>query len=213
MSSLIFHTDESQVFTATDTLATTPDGEPFSFTTKVFVVPHLRMLMAGTGVGGVLGKWFIAVHDRMIVRGIDNLDYHTPRILSEIWQSHRQECSIPEDFTTTIYHLGFSEETGLVHSYAYRSAENFRSESLSYGMRLKPECEIPEPYSFPMDIKKMMDSQRAIQAKRPKEERIYIGGEIMIHHLTDQSFTVYVLDEFEDYEANERAIFSNFDKR
>src|SRR5690242_2369924 len=120
MSSLIFHTDERQVFTATDTLATSPDGEPFLFTTKAFVVPHLWMMMAGTGAGGFLGKWFIEVNDRMIVKGIDNLDYHTPQALDRIWQSYKQECSIPETFTTTVYHFGFSEEEGAIHSYAYR---------------------------------------------------------------------------------------------
>ena len=42
--------------------------------------------MAGTGAGGFLGKWFIEVNDPMIVKGIDNLDYHTPQALARIWQ-------------------------------------------------------------------------------------------------------------------------------
>ena len=53
----------------------------------------------------------------------------------------------------------------------------------------------------------MMESQRTIQATRPKAERVNIGGEIIVHHLTHQRFTIYVLDEFEDCEANERAIY------
>src|SRR6185295_13932269 len=133
MSSLIFHTDESQVFIATDTLATSPGGEPFLFTTKAFVVPHLWMMMAGTGAGGFLGRWFIEVNDRMIVKGIDNLDYHTPQALARIWSAYKQELSIPDSFTTTVYHSGFSEEEGVIHSYAYRSAYDFQSETLAYG--------------------------------------------------------------------------------
>ena len=212
MSSLIFHTDARQFFTATDTLATSPDGEPFLFTTKAFVVPHLWMTMAGTGAGSFLGKWFIEVNDRMIVQGIDNLDYHTPKGLARIWRSYKEECSIPENFTTTVYHFGFSEEERVIHSYAYRSADNFRSESLPYGLRFKPECEVPEPYSFPMDINKMMESQRSIQSTRPKEERVYIGGEIMNHHLTEQGFEIYPLDEFDDCEVDETAIYENFER-
>lgn len=33
-----------------------------------------------------------------------------------------------------------------------------------------------------------------------------IGGEIMIHHLTEQGFEIYPLGEFEDFETNQKAI-------
>jgi hypothetical protein len=212
MSSLIFHTEERQVLVATDTLATSPDGKPLMFTTKAFIIPHLRMVVVGTGAGGFLGKWFVQINDRMVVRDIDNLDYHTPDCLSTIWSEHKQEFStVPNEITATIYHLGFSEETGLIRSYAYRSVNNFRSESLSqYGIRVKPECSVPEGYILPTDIKKMMLQQRAIQSFLPKEERIYIGGEIQIHQLTEAGFAVVTLDKFEDYDSDERAIYGNF---
>lgn len=210
MSSLIFATDEVQAFVATDTLATSPDGEPFLFTTKAFAVPHLRIIMAGTGIGGFLGKWFVQVNDRMVVKGIDHLDYHTPEALSPLWQAHKVECSMPDDFTTTVYHFGFSEEDGLIHSYAYRSVNNFQSERLQYGFGVKPEAEIPEPYQLPTDVRRIMDSQRAIQSTRPKHQRVYVGGEIVVHHLTEQGFSIYVLDQFKDYELNEQAIYENF---
>lgn len=214
MSSLIFHTEPEQVFVATDTLATSPEGEPFMFTTKAFIVPHLQMMMCGTGVGGFLGKWFIQVNDRMVVRDVDHLDYHTPQILAETWHNHKKEFSIPDSFMTTVYHFGFSDEDGLIHSYAYRSANNFQSERFSqYGVGVKPECRVPKGYELPTDIKKMMDEQRAVQASFPKEERIYIGGKILIHHLTKFGFSVFTLDEFEDYKSTEIAVYGNFGSR
>jgi hypothetical protein len=213
MSSLIFASEEQQAFFATDTLATSPEGEPSRFSTKAFIVPHLRMMMAGTGAGGFLGKWFVEVNDRMLVKGIDHLDYHTPECLVRIWAAYKQECSIPDSVTTTVYHSGFSEEDGVIHSYAYRSSNNFQSESLEYGLRVKPECDIPERYELPTHVKQMMDSQRAIQTTRPKADRVYVGGQIIVHHLTEQSFSVYVLDEFDDYETNERAMYENYAKR
>ena len=33
---------------------------------------------------------------------------------------------------------------------------------------------------------KMMNEQRRIQLSFPKEERLFIGGEIQIHHLTKE---------------------------
>jgi len=50
MSSLIVATDETQVLVVTDTLATHPDGRPLKFTTKAFVVPHLNLIIAATGI-------------------------------------------------------------------------------------------------------------------------------------------------------------------
>ncbi len=213
MSSLIFYTDQTQVFVATDTLATSLDGKPAMFTTKAFVVPHIRAVICGTGAGGFLGKWFIQVTDRMVVRGIDNLDYHAPSILAANWSRYKEEFLTLDSFTVTVYHFGFSEEDGLIHSYAYRSIKDFKSESLEYGVGIKPECTLPEKYIFPTDIKRMMDEQRRIQASRPQHERVFIGGEIQVFHLTVSGINIYTLGRFEDYDADEQAIFSNFNSQ
>jgi len=210
MSSLIFITEQEQVLTATDTLATLPTGEPAFFTTKAFIVPHLRMIMCGTGMGGFLGKWFIELNDRMLVRGIDNLDYHAPGILRTLWLDFKTGNSLPESVTTTVYHFGFSEEDGLIHSYAYRSASNFDSELLTYGMGIKPDCISFEGLESSRDIRKIMDEQRLLQQSRPQNERVYIGGEIQIHLLTKSGYCVYVLDQFEDFEAIQKAMFDGY---
>lgn len=209
MSSLIFHTDENHAYVATDTLAVSLDGRPLTFTTKAFIVPHLKLITAGMGAGRFLGKWFVRINDNLIVKGIDDLDHHTPGVLASIWPEHKQELSIP-DITATIYHFGFSEVTGVIHSFQYMSTNSFRSERIPYGVGVKPECPVPEDCSLPRDIRKMMDEQRAIQANKPKEKRIYIGGEIQIHHLTKAGFQVHTFDRFEDYAQNERAIYDNF---
>lgn len=210
MSSLIFHTDEEQVLVATDTLATSLEGEPFMFTSKAFILPHLQLLMCGTGMGGFLGKWFIEVNDRLVVNDIDHLNDHTPTTLSSIWHEYKKQFLIKEDITTTVYHFGFSKISGSIHSYAYRSESNFESEPFQYGIGIKPECKVPKAYNLPDDIKKMMDEQRAIQANNPKSQRIYIGGKILIYHLTNAGFHVYTHDKFDNYEESEKSIYRNF---
>jgi hypothetical protein len=211
MSSLIFHTDQNQAFAATDTLAVSPNSAPLMFTTKAFAIPHLKMVICGTGAGGFLGKWFIEINDKMIVKGIDNLDFHTPKILSALWDSYRKEFSPSEKQTTTVYHFGLSEEDGFIHTYAYRSTGNFKSEPLAYGVGYKPECKISEGYGFPTDIKKIMDEQRSIQLSKPKDERVYIGGEIQIFHLTKDGINIYTLAKFDDYSDTEKEIYSNYE--
>ena len=98
-----------------------------------------------------------------------------PTTLPVLWQAYKEELSIKDDLMTTVYHFGFSEVTGLIHSFAYRSTNNFRSEQISYGLGYKPECTIPENPS-PEHITDMMESQRSIQASKPEKERLYIGG-------------------------------------
>lgn len=210
MSSLIFHTDENQVFVATDTLAVSPDGRPFKFTTKAFIVPHLRIIIAGTGAGGFLGGWFVRINDWLVVQGIDDLNNRAPNDLAAMWPGFKKEFSFPDSTTVTVYHFGFSENTGLIHSFAYRSTNNFQSEKLRYDAGAKPKCTIPANYRFPEDIRKMMDEQRTAQASLPEGERLYIGGEIQIHHLTSEGFHVYTLDRFDDYDRDEQSIYRRF---
>ena len=207
MSSLIFLTEETQVLVATDTLGTSTDGRPFIFTTKAFVVPHLRMIIAGTGTGGFLGRWFVGVNDLMVVRGIDDLDDHASRNLGTLWRGYKQELSLTDSARMTVYHFGFSEETGLIHSFVYRSTNEFSSEPLEYGVGVKPICTIPETLRLPQDIRKMMDEQRAIYGSQASGQRVYIGGEIQIHNLTENGFQVYTLERFDDYEHDEKAIY------
>lgn len=213
MSSLIFYSDQDQAFVATDTLATSPDGRPFNFTTKAYIVPHLKLIIAGTGAGGFLSRWFVRINDEIVVKGIEHLDFHAPRILATMWPEHKQKFALP-DITATVYHFGFSEMTGLIQSFAYRSISDFHSERIPWGIGVKPECPVPENWAFPSDIRKMMDAQRAIQSAKPKEQRVYIGGEIEIHHLLKNGsqicFQAYTLDRFEDYSHDEAAIYDNF---
>jgi hypothetical protein len=212
MSSLIFHTEKDQVLVATDTLATSPDGRPFKFTTKAFIVPHLNMIVAGTGNGPFPNRWAIRLNETYILRGIDHLNEHASRDLAALWRGHKQEFSLPTSSTVTIYHFGFSENTGSIHSFVYRSPD-FRSEQLTgYGIGVKPECTVPENYELPSDIRTMMNDQRRREALRPLHERVFIGGEIQIHRLSRSGFHVYTLDRFDDYQEDENAIHANLRK-
>jgi hypothetical protein len=211
MSSLIFHIDKDQAFVAVDTLATDINGEPLMFTSKAFILPHLRMIMCGTGSGGFLGKWFIRVNDNMVVQGIDNLDYHATSTLQDLWQEHTDQLRKEYLGTATIYHFGFSETTKLIACYVYRSENNFKSEvHEQYGIGVKPECNVIKNYEFPKDIPAMMNEQRTIQSTKPISEKVYIGGEIIIFHLERKGILTYFLKKFEDYNETKARIISNY---
>jgi hypothetical protein len=120
---------------------------------------------------------------------------------------------MPSGATVTVYHFGFSEDTGVIRTHLYQSTSGFASEMLEYGVGVKPMCNVPENYTFPNDIKRMMDEQREIQSSKPIIERVYIGGEIQIHHLTLAGISIYSLDKFADFSSDEQAIFENYEIR
>lgn len=94
MSSLIFYTDETQAVVATDTLAVNNNGQPIAFVSKSGYIPHLKTIVTGTGAGGFANKWLLEASTRMVVRGIQNLNYHTPKALNRLWLEYKKN-SLP----------------------------------------------------------------------------------------------------------------------
>lgn len=210
MSSLIFYVQPNEAFVATDTLATHQNGDPFKFTSKAFLLPHLNMLIAGTGIAGLLSRWFIDINEHMVVYDIEALNVHTPSALNNLWRKFKMEIPIPDDMTTTVYHFGISKTTNQLHSYVYRSHNSFLSERLQNSLYVKPECNIPNNFELPRDLKQMMRSQREKQSLIPAQQRIHIGGEILTYHLNRSGCHIESFDKFEDYGQTNEKIFENF---
>ncbi|VVY55029.1 Uncharacterised protein [Escherichia coli] len=103
MSSLIFYTDEAQALIVTDTLAVTDNGEPLSFVSKAGYIPQLRTIIAGTGAGGFSNTWLLEASTRMVVSGIQNLNYHTSACLRRLWKQYKH--GFAPIFPDTCYHL------------------------------------------------------------------------------------------------------------
>ena len=209
MSSLIYKVEKTQVFIATDTLITL-NGRAIQFATKAFALPHLRMVIAGTGLAGFLDHWLAAVNSSPF-RGIDALNEHAQAGLLNVLRTFKKQFPSMNE-TTSIYHFGFSEVTGIIQSFAYKSEELFEPRQIACGLYVKPnvpEDAIPTDTLHPNDFLRIMAAQRAIQAKLPKEERVSIGGEIQMHHLEQAGYKAYRLGQFEDYAETRRAIFSD----
>lgn len=200
MSSLIFYTDEKQALIATDTLVVSEeDKEPLCFASKAIYLPHLRTIVASTGVSRFCEQWICAVN-QMVVSDIEELNHYSPVNLIKLfrWFSGASEFENPP--TVTIYHIGFSETDGRIHSFAYRSTGNFRSESLIYGIAIEPPCSFPAgDFTFTRDVPGLMNRQRDEQNGVPFEKRVPIGGEIHGMCLTAEGCNAFKLGTFDDY--------------
>lgn len=193
----------------TDTLAVTDNGEPLSFVSKAGYIPQLRTIIAGTGAGGFSNTWLLEASTRMVVSGIQNLNYHTSACLRRLWKQYKHDHAIPSSstVTTSVYQFAICEETGNIVSFAYRSVHDFESEQLQYGTGVKPECQILDG-DLLQTIPVMMNEQRAIQATYPHPERIHIGGEMIAHYLTSSMYQCFKIGEFEDFRTQGEYILS-----
>jgi hypothetical protein len=213
MSSLIFFSDENQAIVATDTLATKPEGNPLLFCSKAIHLPHLHTVIAGTGQGGFPAQWTMQVNDRMVLKGIDNLDFHTQEGLRDLWEKYSSVHQMPAGSTTTVYQFGYCQETDKMLTFAYRSINDFESELMPYGLCAKPECSSPEgDCEIPKVFIEMMNEQREIQSVKSVEERIHIGGVINVLHLTKTGCSSYQLHQFSDYEKHKNQLFADYEK-
>ena len=100
---------------------------------------------------------------------------------------------------TTIYHFGISEVTGEVAAFAYRSTNNFQSERLSHGLKCKPESAYEMGDDLRGGLIEMMKSQRELQSAKPRDERVYIGGDVQLLHLDAHGITCRRIHRFDDF--------------
>ena len=207
MSSLIFALDDTQAYVVTDTLATkNGDGTPSFFATKAFYLPHLQLLIAGTGVAGFLDSWLFTLNYELRIRDVDDLNDQARNYLQTLWGQWKKSFANVST-TTTVYHFGISKIAGLVRACAYRSEDDFEPNRLQHGIHVKPHCAVPDDFEFPRDIHAMMEDQRRLQLKQPQADRIYLGGEIQCHHLTKDGYNAFTIGRFDDYEETAKIIF------
>jgi len=127
-------------------------------------------------------RWVDRLRETVRARDVAMLDEHTPAVLREIW-AQMQEENGPLRGSATIYHFGIDERTGLCRRFAYRSADAFVSEEGSapaFGVKPVPSGSA-QPAELTVDgliayARIIRDEQDA----QPADERIYVGGDLML---------------------------------
>ena len=202
MPSLIFYTDEEQALVAYDTLVVSPeDKEPLYFASRAIYVPHLRTIIASTGVPRFMEQWFCIIN-QIPVSDILGLNEYSPGNLVKLfdWFNSVNEYRSPEE--TTVYHIGLSENDARIHSFAYSSSRAFNAEPLARGLAIVPPCPMPEgDFRFIDHAPGLMNRQREEQDRLEPDKRSYIGGEIYGMYLTTEGCNSFKLGSFDDYPA------------
>lgn len=199
MTALNWALQEDALYITSDSIALTMEGEPRSYMSKLYPVPHLEGVITGTGIGQFIVDWFAEVQNRMLVRCVHHLDHFTPDALRELSRDYPLD-----EASTTIYHFGLSSKEGRFCGFAYRSTNDFRSERLDYGIGIKPALE-PGPINnidFPDWFVEIMERQREEDLQRPAQDRVGVGGEVhALQMQRDGLMTLLTCHTFDDYDG------------
>ena len=206
----MFFQAPEQVVVLTDTLATTPSGSPHSFVTKCTVVPHLEMVVGHTGVAQVGHRWSHQLQTSVLARDIDPLDRHVPGVLRSIADDVAGEFG-DHGITSTVYHLGFSQALGTYVGYVYRSESDYVSEVMEPSFRVKPQP--VGQFTAPTDLDGMVALGRQLREEQdglPADQRVYIGGELVVTMLVNRQIQVTKVHRFGDFDSQWEAMNAGF---
>lgn len=178
MTILNFALSEDSLFVMSDTLVSRRDGQAAFFTSKIHTLPHWDGVICGTGSLAFTLAWVEHALGGILAQDIVHVDSFATESLIELKLGHWLEFE--EDRTTTIYHFGYSHEESRFVGFAYRSANDFVSERLGYGLGIKPPVQLPEQqsWSWPDDFIKIAKDQRVQDDALPSEKRVGVGGHI-----------------------------------
>ncbi|MCX5511194.1 hypothetical protein [Pseudomonas sp. BJa3] len=189
MTSLLFYTDDNEATVVTDTLIATKTEELLGFANKAIYIEKLRLICAGTGAAELFTRWISFMNKESRAFDVDSLNHQATKRLQSIWSEMQRETPAFANYTATVYLFGLSNDTGLIHSYVYRSESGFVSSRLAHGLAMKPaitpdQLEGVEYRNFPASSKEIMRRQAELECLKPKGDRVLIGGDANVITLT-----------------------------
>lgn len=198
----MFHQETDSVLIITDTLATTPDGEPMMFQSKAWALPHLNMVVAVTGTADVGERWTARISGGAVARDIDDVAGFAQAELQAISDELITEHG--NIGTTTIYHFGFPTGADKVVRHTFRSTSRYKPElTLEPGFGVKPPPETFELHA-PDDIDGLVNLATRIREENNSgltSKTIWIGGELygmLVRNWQSQTFRMHRFDDYED---------------
>lgn len=202
MSALAFEIQQGKISVAVDTLATDELGENRCDVSKALYVPHLDCLFAVTGALFMLDRLPDAIMRNMVSRGSE-FTLQASDILQELWIEHIGPAaislgSVVKVPSTSVFQFGFSSKSGLPECFMYHSSDDFQPRPLE-GSAHKPANTIPgDRIEYPMEFVRVIDGLRNIEEARRFEDRIHIGGRVILHTLMPKFAAVMTIHDFGD---------------
>ncbi len=188
---------------------TPPDSQPCALGSKIIVVPHLHMLVAGSGCYATLRHWATLLMTRQVASDIRDLEQNARELIRGL----RKELPHPGELLC--FHAGFDREAGCYGGFVCASGDDFvpqrveawghtavpvpSSDDPAYGALAErwPRCDAPdETEAFHIELAKNQEAAWRRGLYRPG---VGIGGQLHVARLDRDGLRVRVAHEFPDY--------------
>ncbi|MGG4092073.1 hypothetical protein [Paenibacillus lautus] len=212
MTALNWILGKDRLIITSDTLSLyASDRTPKRYMTKMYILPHLKMVLAGTGNAEVIIEYQHLLFSKVVARSILHIVDTATTVLKTLYNQHS------EAGTVTIYLFGLNEKSQENEGYALRSENDFIPEKLNYDIcYAKPHL----PNNLVKDLYdssstddeffiKLIKEQRTNDLQLPKVERLGIGGEIQRIVMDQNDFLFSTIFKFDDFETNFQAMLEN----
>ena len=221
MSAIYFQVGDEAAIAAADTYSIRPStGEPLKLADKFIPLPHLNMVITGSGYHGFLLEWYLALQRQAAPIDIEHLNEFAPGLLQETWLRFKRKTDLPESPTgsggSKISHLGYSEQKERFVGYYYDLKDDFaptvvrpEKEYLMPKMEgvhdalLEGDCTAREQVIAFFCRAKELDEQK------PVGERVGIGGEIKFLMQGQWGHVCKTIHRFDDYDETKQTIVEN----
>lgn len=207
MTALNFWLLPDQVYVCCDSLAVLPESkEPHIFCSKLFLLPHARSVVCGTGSFQLVQDWFAFANSRILASDVDALSANSEAGLQDVASAH------PEDQSSTIYQFGWSLERAAFRGFVYRSTTYFSQEEFpmnAFGLKPQTQFDWGAPTTLPSIIEKFRDlviQQRREDLALPQSDRVGIGGQVYLAYMIPEITQLVCIHQFEDYDTLGRSM-------
>lgn len=184
MTALLYVLAPRRAYVAMDSRVCAADGSAARFASKLCVLPHVGVVVCGTGLGNLLFDWIHLIQQRIDAHDILELDQVTPVSLRRLWHYAEPHGTA----MATIYHFGYAVSLRRFVGFAYRSCCGFASYRLGDGFGADPAEGLDlqavarrtraarSDRAMQRILHAVLEDQRQIDAHRAPALRRSIGG-------------------------------------
>lgn len=204
MSAIAFNVSRDQAMIAVDTMCTNEEGLFSHHVSKALPIPHLNIVVAGTGSLDLIERFALALNSRAFASH-DEVALHASDALAVIWEDWRAalgESSTGANHhvqTSTIFQFGFSSENDTFEAIQYHSGNGFKVERMTNVTAHKPPAPLlGEPRDDDLsELFRIVASQRIHQDSKPFDSRVHIGGDVLVFTVCAKGIAIHNIGSLE----------------
>lgn len=219
MSAIYYQVTDEAALVATDTYSIRADtGRALTLTDKCIPIPHLSMVLTGTGFHGFLMEWYWTIQRQTAAVDIEHLNEMAPGLLQETWLRFQDKNNLPDRDAVpgsggvTISHLGYSEREEQFAGCYYKLEDDFAPTRVKPGQQyFMPDLEgVTDAFQEGLDAQQQAAAlfvrAKDLDEERPPGERLGIGGMVKYYAVGRHGHVCKDILEFDDREETKEQI-------